>query len=67
MTPAEPAFDVDVLCSGYATSVQHLEDELARIDRFVRAATLVWRQTLGQTKPQRLWGIPYVGGDEIDA
>jgi hypothetical protein len=67
MTPAEPALDVDALRTGYAASAEHLGDELGRIDRLVRAGALVWRRTIGLAKTQKLWGIPYVGGDEIDA
>src|SRR5262245_57388284 len=41
---------------GYASSEEHLWDELRRIDQLVRAQTVRWLYTIGQDKDERSWG-----------
>jgi hypothetical protein len=51
--------------AGYASSFDHLADELARADQLVRAQTERWRQSIAQTKPDRAWGMAYVDDAEV--
>lgn len=51
----------------YRSGAEHLRDEIARIDQLVRAAAIRWTTAIGLTKERRLWGMPYVGGQEVDA
>ena len=61
--PPEP-----VLPTGpYASSMEHLEDELQRIDYLVRAQTVRWRLSVGASKPEHLWGMAYVSDAEVAA
>ncbi len=57
----------DALPAGpYTDSREHLWDELHRIDRWVRACTVRWRLTLGNTKPEHLWGMLHVTDTEVE-
>lgn len=49
----------------YASSEQHLWDELQRVDQFVRAQTVRWRLTVGASKPDDQWGMAYIDDAEI--
>jgi hypothetical protein len=51
--------------AGYASSREHLADELARADQLVRAQTERWRQSIAQTKPDHAWGMAYVDDEEV--
>jgi SpoVK/Ycf46/Vps4 family AAA+-type ATPase len=51
--------------AGYASSLEHLADELARADQLVRAQVERWRQSIAQTKPDQAWGMAYVDDAEI--
>jgi hypothetical protein len=51
----------------YASSEQHLWDELQRVDQFVRAQTVRWRLTVGASKPDEQWGMAYIDDAEIGA
>src|SRR5947209_14719436 len=51
----------------YASSEQHLWDELRRVDQLVRAQTIRWRMTIGAAKPERRWGMVHVTDAEISA
>ncbi len=63
-----PSPPMPELTSGqYASSEQHLWDELRRIDQLVRAQTLRWRLTIGAAKPERRWGMVQVTDAEINA
>jgi AAA+ superfamily predicted ATPase len=48
-------------------SAEHLWDELRRVDQLVRAQTVRWKQTIAETKPDRLWGMVHVSTQEVDA
>ncbi len=50
----------------YESSGEHLQDELARIDRLVRAHTLRWRSTLAAAKPSSMWGMIHVTDQEVE-
>ena len=50
---------------GYASSLEHLADELARADQLVRAQVERWRQSIAQTKPDQAWGMAYVDDAEV--
>ena len=50
----------------YTSSDDHLWDEQRRIDQLVRAQTLRWRLTIGESKPEHLWGMVHVTDAEID-
>src|SRR5579859_2932860 len=52
--------------AGYASSFEHLADELARADQLVRAQTQMWRQAIASTKPDDKWGMAYVDQAEVD-
>jgi AAA+ superfamily predicted ATPase len=52
---------------GYASSLEHLWDELQRIDRYVRAQTERWLLTIGMHKPADHWGMLDVDHAEIEA
>ena len=49
----------------YLTSEEHLWDELCRVEQFVRAHVERWRMTLGESKPERLWGMIHVTAAEV--
>ena len=51
--------------AGYASSLEHLVDELARADQLVRAQVERWRQSIAQTKPDQAWGMAYVDDAEV--
>ncbi len=51
----------------YASSEQHLWDELRRIDFLIRAQTVRWRLTIGASKPPQLWGMVHVTDAEVEA
>ena len=51
----------------YGDSLEHLWDELARIDQLVRAQTVRWRLTVAATKPAHLWGMVHVTDEEVQA
>src|SRR5690348_16178898 len=51
----------------YASSVEHLWEELRRIDLLVRAQTIRWRLTIAATKPEELWGMVHVTDAEVEA
>jgi hypothetical protein len=50
---------------GYASSLEHLTDELARADQLVRAQTERWRRSIASTKPDDAWGMAYVDDAEV--
>jgi AAA+ superfamily predicted ATPase len=50
----------------YASSDEHLWEELRRVDYFIRAQTVRWRLTIGASKPPQLWGMVHVTDAEID-
>ncbi|MBS1789196.1 MAG: ATP-binding protein [Acidobacteria bacterium] len=50
----------------YTCGEEHLWDELRRIDQLVRAQTLRWRLTIGESKPERLWGMVHVTDAEVE-
>jgi hypothetical protein len=52
--------------TGYASSLEHLADELARADQLIRAQTQRWRQAIASTKPDDKWGMAYVDDAEVD-
>jgi ATPase family associated with various cellular activities (AAA) len=52
--------------AGYASSLEHLADELARADQLVRAQTERWRHSIASTKPDESWGMAYVDDAEIN-
>ena len=56
----------DMMAAGYASSVEHLADELARVDQLVRAQTERWRQSIAATKPDDAWGMAYVDDAEVE-
>ena len=49
----------------YLSSEEHLWDELCRVEQFVRAHVERWRLTLGESKPERLWGMIHVTAAEV--
>jgi hypothetical protein len=51
---------------GYASSLDHLTEELARVDQLVRAQTERWRTTIAATKPDEAWGMGYVDDAEVN-
>jgi hypothetical protein len=54
------------MTTGYGSSLEHLADELARVDGLVRAQTVRWRQSIASTKPDNVWGMAYVDDAEVD-
>jgi AAA+ superfamily predicted ATPase len=65
---AEPAAAAVELPTGpYATSDEHLSDELCRVDQLVRAQTVRWRLTIGASKSHDLWGMLHVTDAEVAA
>jgi hypothetical protein len=52
--------------AGYASSLEHLAEELARADQLVRAQTQRWRESIASTKPDDKWGMAYVDQAEVD-
>jgi AAA+ superfamily predicted ATPase len=61
-----PAPPPEIQEGPYASSGEHLRDELARLDRLVRAHTVRWRSTLAATKPSSLWGMIHVTDQEVE-
>ena len=53
------------MAAGYASSLEHLTDELARVDQLVRAQTERWRTSIASTKPDEAWGMAYVDDAEV--
>ena len=53
--------------AAYETSMEHLWDELQRVDLLVRAQTVLWLQTIGDYKPENLWGMVHVTDAEVAA
>ena len=53
------------MAAGYASSLEHLADELARADQLVRAQTERWRHSIASTKPDESWGMAYVDDAEV--
>ena len=53
------------MAAGYASSLDHLADELARADQLVRAQTKRWRTAIAATKPDDAWGMAYVDDAEV--
>jgi hypothetical protein len=53
------------VAAGYASSLEHLADELARADQLVRAQTERWRRSIASTKPDEAWGMAYVDDAEV--
>ena len=51
----------------YQNGLEHLQDELERIDGLVRAQTLRWQQSMGTYKPDDKWGMPLINEAEINA
>ncbi len=49
----------------YHSSIEHLWDELARIDQLVRAQVIRWLHLIGKSKPQHLWGMVHVTDAEV--
>ena len=62
---ASRVHDGGVMPAGYASSLEHLADELARADQLVRAQVERWRQSIAQTKPDQAWGMAYVDDAEV--
>jgi AAA+ superfamily predicted ATPase len=66
--PLFPPLPAPELPAGpYASSDEHLWDELRRIDQLVRAQTVRWRLTIGAGKPEHLWGMVHVTDAEVEA
>ena len=53
------------MAAGYRSSLEHLTDELARVDQLVRAQTERWRRSIASTKPDQAWGMAYVDDAEV--
>ncbi|HZH31995.1 MAG TPA: ATP-binding protein [Pyrinomonadaceae bacterium] len=51
----------------YGSSEEHLWDELRRIDQYVRAQMILWRATIGASKPEHMWGMVSVTDEEVNA
>ncbi|MBV9958212.1 MAG: AAA family ATPase, partial [Acidobacteria bacterium] len=64
--PASPP-QLELNAGQYASSEEHLWDELRRIDLYVRAQTILWRETTGASKPAQMWGMVNVTDAEMDA
>jgi AAA+ superfamily predicted ATPase len=67
---ARPAALADIVAEQtlpYTSSEEHLWDHFARIDQLIRAQTVRWRQTIGESKPPNLWGMVHVTEAEIDS
>ncbi|HEX6864588.1 MAG TPA: hypothetical protein VF414_17290, partial [Thermoanaerobaculia bacterium] len=64
--PAPPPPPPEIQEGPYESSGGHLRDELARLDRLVRAHTVRWRSTLAATKPSSLWGMIHVTDQEVE-
>ena len=68
--PYRPALLPDRLsepADPYASSAEHLSDELSRIDRLLRAQTRRWKLTIGTSKSPELWGMVHVTDAEVDS
>src|SRR5215207_7014706 len=52
---------------GYSSNWEHLMDELWRIDQYIHAQILRWRETIAKHKPEKHWGMLRVTAEEIDA
>jgi DNA polymerase III delta prime subunit len=63
---AEPAPLSPLPPQPYTHSDEHLWDELCRIEHLVRAQTERWRRTVGEHKPERLWGMIHVTAQEVE-
>jgi AAA+ superfamily predicted ATPase len=50
----------------YRSSEEHLHEELHRIYELLRARTVVWRETIAETKPEQFWGLVNVTDAEIE-
>src|SRR3569832_2494131 len=59
--------DVSRRAAPYASSDEHLQDELCRIDLLIRAQTVRWRMTIAASKPEQLWGMVHVTEAEVEA
>jgi ATPase family associated with various cellular activities (AAA) len=66
ITIAEVAPEETAAIAPYASSNEHLWEELRRIDLLLRAQTVRWRLTIAATKPEELWGMVHVTEAEID-
>lgn len=64
--PASPP-KLELNAGQYTSSEEHLWDELRRIDLYVRAQTILWRETTGASKPAHMWGMVNVTDEEMDA
>ncbi len=53
------------MTAGYTSSLEHLTDELARVDELVRAQIQRWRTSIAATKPDDAWGMAYVDDAEV--
>jgi AAA+ superfamily predicted ATPase len=51
---------------GYASSAEHMSDELRRIDLLVRAQVVRWQHLLAAHKPEDLWGMINVSHAEVE-
>lgn len=59
-------FHLQLATAPYPDNAAHLRDELARVDLLVRAQVTRWRLTIGESKPEGLWGMIHVSEAEID-
>jgi hypothetical protein len=63
--PPEPPPPLPPDEAGYTSSREHLWDELRRADILVRGQVQRWRRGIGETKHERLWGMPNVSDAEV--
>jgi SpoVK/Ycf46/Vps4 family AAA+-type ATPase len=54
------------MAAGYASSREHLAEELARVNELVRVQTTRWRQSIAVTKADDAWGMAYVDDVEVN-
>lgn len=54
-----------VLDAEYSRSIDHVWNELARIDLLIRAQLVRWRALLGEDKPSEEWGMINVNDAEV--
>ena len=52
---------------GYESNREHLMDELWRIDHYLHAQIVRWKETIAEHKPARQWGMLRVTAEEIEA
>lgn len=64
--PPAPPMAAPRPLTAYTSTAEHLWDELQRLDQLIRAQTLRWRLTIGESKPARLWGMIHVTDAEIE-